>query len=485
LKRNRRHRSGKPAAVDDQVDHPAALSKDENGMKDGVKDIGFSVPYDIAVARTLRRTSRQEREAALEQACYNTELIPQDLVYVDLQTDSAISAPSISQIAALIGGAAPDTAGDRTSVTLLTQRFQEIFGFPFVLPCAQGRAAERIWAKLNVREGTVVPGNMLFPSTRYHIESNRAKVVDVISENAYDLFSDEPFKGDLDLAKLEKSVQEHGAEKVSCIYVELAVNSCGGHPVSLANLGEVRSFAQAKKIPLFLDACRILENSYFIQQREPGRQKLSIAEIVRETCSLADGLTMSALKDLLVPIGGFIGMRDEKSYQRASFQQLLDGGQPPAGALASLSLSLGEIFSSPTYVRSRVEQVNSLWRKLSGAVPVLRPAAGHGVFVDAKSFLSAMPPERHRAEALAAFIYAASGIRVTKGPPLTRHQLERGMELLRLAVPARRYLEGHMDDVAEAVLYAYAHRDEIRGLERLEKPGRSKYDPPLFAPASR
>jgi tryptophanase len=136
-------------------------------------------------------------------------------------------------------------------------------------------------------------------------------------------------------------------------------------------------------------------------------------------------------------------------------------------------------------MRSRVEQVNHLWRQLSGAVPVLRPAAGHGVFIDAKSFLPAMPPERHRAEALAAFIYAASGIRATKGPPLTKNQIARGVELLRLAVPARRYLDGHMDDVAEAVLYAYAHRDEIRGLERLEKPGRSKYDPPLFAPAGR
>jgi len=448
-------------------------------MKDGVKDIGFSVPYDIAVARTLRPTTREEREAALAEACYNTELIPQELVYVDLQTDSAVSAPSTSQVAALIEGGRPEAGLEMTAA----RRFQEIFGFPFVLPCMQGRAAERIWTKINVREGTVVPGNMLFPSTRYHIESNRAKVIDVISEKAYDLFSDDPFKADLDLAKLERVVREHGPEKVSCIYVELAVNSCGGHPVSLANLREVRAFAQARKIPVFLDACRILENSYLIQQREPGWQRRSIREIVGEICSLADGLTMSALKDLLVPIGGFIGMRDEKSYQKASFQQLLDGGQPPAGALVGLALSLEEIFSSATFVQSRVEQVNDLWRKLAGKVPVLRPAAGHGVFIDARSFLPAIPPERHPAEALAAFIYAFSGVRATKGPPLTKNQIERGIELLRLAVPARKYLEGHMDDVAEAVLYAYSHRGEIRGLARVEKPERSKYDPPVFAPA--
>jgi len=450
-----------------------------NGMKDGINNIGFSVPYDIAVARTLRRTTREEREAALAEACYNTELVPQELVYVDLHTDSAISAPSTAQVAALIGGGSPEAGSGTTAA----QRFREIFGFPFVLPCMQGRAAERIWAKLNVREGTVVPGNMLFPSTRYHIESNRAKVVDVISEKAYELFSDDPFKADLDLAKLESVVKAHGPENVSCIYVELAVNSCGGHPVSLANLREVRAFAEARKIPVFLDACRILENSYFIQQREPGWQQRSIREIVRETCSLADGLTMSALKDFLVPIGGFIATRDEKSYQKASLQQFLDGGQPPAGALAALALSLEEIFSSLTYVQSRVEQVDDLWRKLAGKVPVVRPAAGHGVFIDAKSFLPAMPPERHPAEALAAYIFAVSGVRATKGPPLTKNQIERGIELLRLAVPARRYLAGHMDDVAEAVLYAYSHRDEIRGLQRVEKPGRSKYDPPLFAPA--
>jgi tyrosine phenol-lyase len=456
-------------------------------MKDGVKNIGFSVPYDIAVARVLRQTTRQEREGALKEAGYNTELIPQGLVYVDLQSDSAISAPSTSQFAALIEGSGPCATIQTeapTGVPALARRFQKIFGFPFVLPCTQGRAAERIWTKLNVREGTIVPGNMLFPSTRYHIESNGAKVLDVISDKAYDLFSDEPFKGNLDLAKLESAVKEHGAEKVSCIYVELAVNSCGGHPVSLENLKEVRSLAQAKGIPVFLDACRILENSVLIQQREPGRQKLSIGEIVRETCALADGLTMSALKDFLVPIGGFIATRDEKSYQKAAFQQLLDGGQPPAGALASLDRSLEEIFSSPTYAQSRVAQVNDLWRKLSGVAPVLRPAAGHGVFIDARSFLPMLPLEKHPAEALAVFIYAISGVRATKGPPLTKNQIERGVELLRLAVPARRYLDGHMDDVAQAVLYAHAHREEIRGLDWVEQPGRSKYDPPLFAPAA-
>lgn len=449
--------------------------------------MGFSVPYDIAVARTLRPATVEERKAALKQAGYNTELIPHELVYVDLQTDSGMSAPSTAQAAALIGAAsaldaAEKASDERSASALLSRRFEESFGFPFVLPCTQGRAAERIWAKLNIKQGTIVPGNMLFPSTRYHIESNGAKVVDVIGEKAYDLSSDEPFKGDLDFGKLSRVLKEHGADKISCVYVELCVNSCGGHPVSLANLRQVRSVAEPHKIPVFLDACRILENSYFIQQREPGYETKSIRDIARETCALADGLTMSALKDFLVPMGGFIGMRDEKSYQKASFQQFLDGGQLPPAALASLALSLGEIFSSPTYVRSRVEQVHYLWTKLGETMPVLHPPAGHGVFIDARSFLPKMTPEEHPAEALAAYLYAISGVRATKGPPLTRAQTERGVDLLRLAVPARRYLREHMDDVAEAVLRAYAHRNEIRGLKKVEQPGRSKYDPPVFAP---
>ncbi len=441
-------------------------------------EIGFSVPYDIAVARPLRRTTRAEREAALEKASFNTELVAGDMVYIDLQSDSGLGAPSVAQAAAAIGGGADGASADAVG------RFREIFGFPFVVPCVQGRAAERVWMKLNVRPDTVVAGNMLFPSTRYHIDANGGKVIDVISDKADDLYSDEPFKGNLDLQKLESVIAEHGAEKVSCIYVEVCVNSAGGHPVSVANLRGVRALAEKHKIPVFLDACRILENSYFVQQREPGYKDKSIAEIVRETCAPADGLTMSAMKDFLVPVGGFIATRDPKRYGRASFQQLLDGGQPPPNALASLALSLNEVLSSPDYVASRVKQVEHLWRRLADKVPVLRPPGGHAVFIDARKFLPDMPSEHHPAEALAAFVYALSGVRATKGPPLTRRQIEKGVDLLRFAVPARRYLKEHMDDVADAVLYAYERRKEIRGLKSIEKPGRSKYDPGLFTPVA-
>ncbi|MBI2986476.1 MAG: tryptophanase [Deltaproteobacteria bacterium] len=456
-------------------------------MKNDFGGISFSIPYEIAAVRPLRQTTLREREEALRKAHYNTELILQEMVYVDLKTDSGVSSFSTGQVAAVVGAqpleTTPEMASEGNRAFLsLADRFRELFGFPFVVPCSHGRAAERIWAKINVRQGSVVPGNMLFPSTRFHIESNGAKVIDVISEEAHDLFSDHPFKGNVDIGKLAAVLKESGGEKVSCIYVELCVNSCGGHPVSLANLKEVQSLARARGIPLFLDGSRILENSYLIKQREPGYQDRSVGEIVRETCSLADGCTMSALKDFLVSAGGFIGIRDEKSYQRAYVENFFDGTQLPASAMDNINTALSEIFHSPLYVASRVEQVNYLWRRLQGGIPVLAPAAGHAVFIDAKSFLAKMAPEHHPAEALAAFVYSISGVRITKGPPLAQSQNARGIELLRLAVPARRYLQGHMDDVAEALLYAYSRRDEIQGLKRIEKPGRPKYDPPLFRP---
>jgi tyrosine phenol-lyase len=454
-------------------------------MKEPTSGVLFSVPYEIAVVRPLRQTTLKEREEALKAAYYNTELLPQEMIYVDLKTDSGVSSLSTTQLSKLIGASALESGmemapeGSRAFVSL-SENFHTIFGFPYVVPVAQGRAAERIWAKMHVKEGTVVPGNMLFPSTRFHIESNGGKVVDVICDDAHNLSSGQLFKGNIDLTKLDAVFKEHG-EKVSCVYVELCVNSCGGHPVSLENLKAVKTITGAHKVPLFLDACRILENSYLIKQREPGYQDRSIQEIVHGTCSCADGLTMSALKDLLVPAGGFIAMRDEGSYQKASVQNFLGGSQPPSTVMETISAALQEIFINDSYVGSRVEQVNYLWRRLKDGVSLVAPSGGHGVFINVKGFLPHVPAENFPGEALAAFIYHISGIRVTKGPPLAASQTARGVELLRLAVPARRYLQGHMDDVAEAVQYAYSRREEIKGLKKLDKPGRSRFEPTLFA----
>ena len=447
--------------------------------------VTFAVPYEIAAVRPLRQTTLDEREKTLRASHYNTELVPQEMIYVDLCTDSGVSSLSTHQLAALTSanfvepGMGLAVEGSR-SFALLAEETQRIFGFAYVVATTQGRSAERIWTKIHVKPGTVVAGNMLFPSTRAHIEMNGAKVIDVIGDSAHDLNSNEPFKGNLDLRKLEAVIREHGADKVSCIYVELSVNSCGGHPVSLANLTEVKAIAAAHKIPLYLDACRILENSFLIKEREAGFQHRTIQQIVQETCSLADGCTMSALKDLLVPAGGLILTRDKASYQKAIMQSFLDGAQLPGGSMELLAAALGDIFATDSYVTHRVGQVNYLWRRLNGGVPLVSPPSGHGIFLNVHAFLPQVAPERFPAEALAAFIYLTSGIRVTKGPPLAPSQVARGMNLLRLAVPARKYLQEHLDDVAEAILYAYASRNEISGLQRIEDSTRSKYEPAHF-----
>ena len=456
-------------------------------MKTTSSGFVFSVPYEIAVARPLRQTTLADREAALRDAYFNTELIPQDLIYIDLSTDSGVSSLSTTQLAAVAApsniepGMGLASEGSR-SFALLAEQVGRVFGFPYFVATPQGRAAERIWTKIHIRPNTFVIGNLLFPSTRVHIETNGAKVVEAADEAAYDLTSDEPFKGNLDVQKLQSAIEQEGADHISCIYVELGDNACGGHPVSLANLRASKEIAAAHHLPLFLDACRILENSCLIQQREIGYQERTILEIVRETCDLADGCTLSALKDFLVSSGGLILSRNKESYQKASMQAFLDGAQLPGLAMMQLAISLRDIFAADGYIRSRVEQVRYLWQRLKDRIPVVSPPSGHAVFIDVKAFLPDLPSAEFRSEALGAFLYRYAGIRVTKGPPPAPSQAVRGMELVRLAVPARKYLNAHLDDVAEALCYAYSRRNEITGLRRSEDPARAKYAPAYFQP---
>jgi tyrosine phenol-lyase len=445
----------------------------------------FSVPYEMAVVRPLRQTTEKERQRALVKAHYNTELIPQDLIYIDLSTDSGVSARSTGQM--VVTAAAPSVepgmglaSEGSAAYNRLAAEIRRYFGFDYFVPTTQGRSAERIWVKINIKPGSIVAGNMLFPSTRTQIQMGGAQIVDVIGNGAHDYFTNEPFKGNIDIAKLEGLIQEKSAANVSCIYVELSVNSCGGHPVSLANLKAVRAIASAHKIPLYLDACRILENSFLIREREEDYRQRTVAEVVRETCALADGVTMSALKDFLVGAGGFVFSRDRASYQKAAMQSFLDGVQLPAGDMESIAVALPEIFASEAHAEQRIKQVQYLWDKLADTLPIVRPAGGHAVFIDLKQFFAGNTPPAFGAEALAAEIYLKSGIRITKGPPLAPSQAARGAELLRLAVPARKYLNGHMDDVANALRDAYARRQEIKGLKKVDDAMRAKYDPTHF-----
>jgi len=456
------------------------------GMNTTSSGFVFSVPYEIAVVRPLRQTTPADREAALRAAYFNTELIPQDLIYIDLSTDSGVSSLSTTQLGAMAApskiepGMGLASEGSR-SYALLAEQVQRVFGFPYFVATPQGRAAERIWTKIHIRPNTFVIGNLLFPSTRVHIEMNGAKIIEAVDDAAYDLVSNEPFKGNLDLKKLETAINEKGSDHISCIYIELGDNASGGHPVSLANLRAVKEVAAGRKLPVFFDACRILENSYLLKERELSCHDRTILEIVRETCELADGCTLSALKNFLVLSGGLILTREQSTYQKAMMQAFLDGAQLTGSAMDQLAIALGDIFACDSYVQSRVEQVRYLWQRLEGRLPVVRPAAGHAVFIDVKAFLPDFKSEDFPMEALAAFLYQYAGIRVTKGPPLGPSQVARGIELLRLAVPPRKYLNRHLDDVAEALMYCYDRRSEIKPLKRVEQPGRGKYDPAHFA----
>jgi tyrosine phenol-lyase len=446
----------------------------------------FSVPYEIGMVRPLRASTREERAAALCAAGYNTELILPAWIYLDFKTDSGVSAWSTRQAAALLGLSSLESgvemaAEGSAAFAAVQERFARRFGFPHVLPTTHGRAAERLWAKLYIKPGSMVPGNMLFPSTRFHIESNGAKVVDVSADEAHDLTSAAPFKGDLDIAKLAAVFAEHG-DKISCVCVELCVNACGGHPVSLRNLRLVRDIAQTNRVPLFLDACRILENSYLIQQREAGCADMTVAEIARATCDLADGCTLSAAKDFASGSGGFFATRDGAAFQKAYAQGFLDGVQAPAAILAALAEALEELLTSDGWIARRVEQVEYLWQRLEQEIPLVAPPGGHAIFIDVQKFLPHISKESFPAEALAAFVYESSGVRLTKGPPAAPSQAARGIDLLRVAIPARRYLRAHLDDLANALLHAYAHRSKIKGLSKIETAGRAKFAPPLFAP---
>jgi tyrosine phenol-lyase len=447
----------------------------------------FSIPYEIAVVRPIRQTTRAERQKALAAAYYNIELLPQAMIYLDFKTDSGVSSLSTNQLVKLVSPQVLESGVEMApeankAFVHLTEAVQTILGFPFIIPVSQGRAAERIWTRIHVKQGSVIPGNMLFPSTRYHIDSNGGRAIDVVNESAYDLYSGDPFKGNIDLGKLESVLEEQGTN-VPCVYVELCVNGCGGHPVSLANLKAVQSLCKARRIPVFLDGCRILENSYLIKTREQGQDHRPIRDIVHDLASCADGLTMSALKDFLVPAGGLIATRDEASYQKAHFASFFGGDQAASATMEAITAAMEEIFADDAYIESRVEQVSYLWSRLKAAVPVLQPAGGHAVYIDVKKFLPNLAPELNPAEALAAFIYERSGIRVAKGPPASSRQREKGVDLLRIAVPARRYLREQIDDAANALIDAYCRREEIAGLRKLDQPGRSRFAPSFYVPA--
>ena len=452
----------------------------------------WAEPFKIKMVEPLRMTTRAEREAAIREAGYNTFLLRSEDVYIDLLTDSGTSAMSDRQWAGMMLGDEA-YAGSRNFYHL-EAAVQEVYGYKYLVPTHQGRGAEHLLSQTLVRPGDVVPGNMYFTTTRLHQELAGGRFVDVIIDEAHDPTSEHPFKGDVDLAKLERVVDEVGAEKIPYVCIATAVNMAGGQPISLANLREVRAFCTAHGIRIIHDATRVAENAYLIKEREPGHSDRSVAEIVREICSLTDGCTMSAKKDALVNIGGFLALNEWDVFEQCRNLVVVYEGLHTYGGMAgrdmeAVAIGLRESVEYD-HIRARVGQVRYLGEKLlDWGVPIVVPIGSHGVFLDARAFLPHLDQDAYPAQALAAELYLDSGVRamergnVSAGrDPQTGENRRPNLELVRLTIPRRVYTQAHMDVVAESVAEVWDGREKVRGLRMVYEPRDLRFFQARFEP---
>ena len=449
-------------------------------MNDAIA-LDFPIHYDIAAVRMLRSTSREERAAALAACFYNTGNLPSDLIYVDLQSDGGMGAVGLEQLAAVVGDAPSSTSLESLGAAdpeygALLAGMTELTGYPYVVAFNSGRQSEAALLRATLQPGVKVCGNMLFPTTRYYVRTLGAELVDVINERTYVLDDPYPFKGEVDLDKLATALSQ--PTPVACVLVETAVNGSGGHPISLSNLQVAYALCQQYNVPLYLDASRILENAYLVQQREPGQQDRSIAEIVRDLCNASSGLWASAAKDFGVLEGGLVGLRDEALYHRLRTVALLECVSNRT--IREIAAGFREGWQRDGHLRDRTAGVQQLWQGLQEAgIPVVQPSGAHAVFVDVKGFFGA--DGVNLGESLAAYIYLISGVRVTKGPRLSDGQQARGQELMRITLPARRYLPAHIGHVVQAFKLAFANREQIPRLNKLDNTSSWMFESARFA----
>ena len=442
-------------------------------------------PFRIKSVEPVKMIDRAQREKVAKEAGYNTFLINSEDVYIDLLTDSGTNAMSDRQWAGIMVGDEA-YAGSR-NFHHLEETVQEVFGFKHLVPTHQGRGAENILSRIAIKPGQYVPGNMYFTTTRYHQEANGGIFVDIIRDVAHDAAKNVPFKGDIDLEKLEKLIKEKGAENIAYVCLAVTVNLAGGQPVSMKNMREVRELTKKHGIKVFFDATRCVENAYFIKEQEKGFENKSIKEIVREMFSYADGCTMSGKKDCIVNIGGFLCMNDDELFQAAKEIVVVFEGMPSYGGMAgrdmeAMAIGLKESLQFE-YIEHRVKQVRYLGDKLLEAgVPIIEPVGGHAVFLDARRFCPHLDQMQFPAQALAAELYIESGVRsmergiVSAGrDPKTRENHIPKLETVRLTVPRRVYTYKHMDIVADAVIKLYKHKEVIRGLKFVYEPRQLRF----------
>lgn len=442
-------------------------------------------PYRIKVVETVKMIDKDQRAKVAKEAGYNTFLINSEDVYIDLLTDSGTNAMSDKQWAGMMIGDEA-YAGSR-NFHHLEETVQEIFGFKHLVPTHQGRGAENLLSRIAIKPGQYVPGNMYFTTTRYHQEANGGIFVDIINDDAHDAGKNVPFKGDIDLNKLEKLIKEKGAENIAYVCLAVTVNLAGGQPVSMKNMKAVRELTKKHGIKVFYDATRCVENAYFIKEQEAGYADKSIKEIVREMFSYADGCTMSGKKDCIVNIGGFLCMNDEELFQAAKEFVVVFEGMPSYGGMAgrdmeAMAIGLKEALQFE-YIEHRIKQVRYLGDKLLEAgVPIIEPVGGHAVFLDARRFCPHLKQTEFPAQALAAELYIESGVRsmergiVSAGrDPKTRENHVPKLETVRLTIPRRVYTYKHMDIVADAVIKLYKHKEVIKGLKFVYEPKQLRF----------
>jgi len=460
----------------------------------GLKPYEFDCyPFVVHTIERIPETSREQRERAIREAGYNTFLLRSSDVTIDLLTDSGTSAMSIDQWAAY--DATRPTSATSDAYLQFVKTFRETYGYEHIIPTHQGRAAEHILSQIMIRPGQFVPGNMYFTTTKAHQELAGGVFYDVIVDQAHDPECDFPWKGNIDLRKLKMFVEREGAARIAYISFEHCVNMAGGQPVSMENMREVYAYCSPKRIPVFYDATRAVENAYFIQKRDPRYRGTHIRDILREMMLYGDGCTVSGKKDFLVNIGGLLAFKDNAEWKSKAEEMLrvyeggvADGGLAPAD-LAAMARGATEMLDD-RYIRTRVEQAGFLAsRLLDAGVPIVMPPGSHAIFLDARRFLPHIDQDEYPAQRLAAEIYVETGVRVmergnvSKGrDPETGENYRPSLELVRLTLPRRVYTNDHMRVVADGIIRVYRRRETIRGLRFAYEPAHLRFFQGRFAP---
>ncbi len=430
-------------------------------------------PFKIKSVEPIRVTTRQEREQLLKDAGYNPFLLHADDVIIDLLTDSGTSAMSSQQWAGIMLG--DEAYAGSKSFYRFEDAVKKITGLKYIIPTHQGRAAEKILFSIVGGKGKYIPNNTHFDTTRANVEYSGAEAVDLLNEEGKHPEIRAPFKGNMDVAKLEEFIKTTGVENIPLCMITVTNNSGGGQPVSMQNIREVKAVCNKYGIPLFIDACRFAENAYFIKLREPGYQEKSVLEICQEMFSYADGATMSAKKDALVNIGGFLALNNEELATSCRNLLIVTEGFPTYGGLAGRDLEaiaqgLEEIVHED-YLQYRIRSTEYLGEKIVAAgVPIIEPPGGHAIYIDAKRFLPSVPPEQFPGQSIVCELYLEGGIRAVEiGSVMFGKYDEAGnvvsppMELVRLAIPRRVYTQSHIDYVVEVIIEVFKNRAKLGG----------------------